>query len=233
MNASKIQAHDFLKKAHWVIITLGSSFSYRLTEQATFLQGSGPHREVSNCHRAPAQWFKKRLMPVEETAALLDEMIHRLRLFNMDIRIIFTISPVRHIRDGVVENNRSKARLIEVVHALLDKYDHIYYFPAYEIVIDVLRDYRFYDIDMVHPNYLATTYVWEQFSRHFIQEETRDIMEEVSKLTTARRHQAFHPDTKAHRQFLNHQLERAKQLGKQYPFLDLRDEILYFSGASV
>jgi len=160
INQSQNEAHAFLKEADWVIITLGSSFVYRLADKAalhtkTNVAGDG----VANCHKAPAQTFTKHLSSIEETVTALDGTLHRLWQFNPGLKIIFTISPVRHLRDGVVENNRSKARLIEAVHHVVNKFDRLYYFAAYELVIDVLRDYRFYDIDLAHPNYAATQFV--------------------------------------------------------------------------
>jgi hypothetical protein len=154
INASQLQAHAFLRSADWLLITLGSAFSYVLKKE---------QMPVANCHRAPADWFSKKLLPVEEILSAFDEVIYRLLEFNPSLKIVFTVSPVRHIRDGVIENNRSKARLIEAVHHFANKFGRIYYFPAYELVIDVLRDYRFYDRDMVHPNYQATGFVLEKF----------------------------------------------------------------------
>jgi hypothetical protein len=236
INESQNSAHQFLKDADWIFITLGSSFSYRLTEQAgveTAAPLSTPWKgvgsEVANCHRAPAQWFHKHLMTIEETGVVLDNCIYQLLQFNPKLKIIFTISPVRHIRDGVVDNNRSKARLIEVVHHLVNKFDKLYYFPAYELVIDVLRDYRFYDIDMVHPNYAATEFVLEKFVQYCIDLSSQQLMEEVKKLVTARKHKPFQPETKSHRQFLMSNYEKAKTLQEKYPFLDLKKELTYFS----
>lgn len=225
INRSQQQAHDFLKQADWLIITLGSSFSYHVT------QGQAANLPVANCHRAPGQWFRKHLMTIEETSSVLDGCLHQLWQFNRNIKVIFTVSPVRHIRDGVTENNRSKARLIEVVHHLVNKFDNIYYFPAYELVIDVLRDYRFYDIDMVHPNYAATDFVLEKFVQHYIDEPSQALMQEIKKIVTARRHKPFQPSTMAHQQFLRAHLEKARSLQQQYPFIDLRDELQYFGSA--
>lgn len=228
INRSQQQAHEFLKNADWLIITLGSSFSYRLTPQsASTLYGAG----VANCHRAPGQWFRKHMMTIEEINAELDGCIHQLWQFNRNLKIIFTVSPVRHIRDGVIENNRSKSRLIEVVHHLAGKFDNIYYFPAYELVIDVLRDYRFYDIDMVHPNYAATEFVLEKFVQHFIDESSQALMQDIKKIVTARKHKAFQPETQAHKQFLQTHFEKAKALQDTHPYLDLREEISYFGSA--
>lgn len=224
INRSQQRAHAFLKEAKWLVITLGSAFSYRLTGR-----GDLDPMTVANCHRAPAQTFSKHLMSIEEITAALDNAIHRLFLFNPKLHIIFTISPVRHIRDGVVENNRSKARLIESVHQLVGKFERLWYFPAYELVIDVLRDYRFYDIDLVHPNYAGTRFVMEQFTRHFIDEPSRKLMEEIEKIVTARKHKPFQPATEAHKHFLMEHRRKTGELARQYPFLDLTEELAYFS----
>lgn len=224
INESQIKAHHFLKKADWLLITLGSSFSYHLTD------GPAPHSEgVANCHRAPAQWFDKHMMTIEEINIVLDNCIHQLFLFNPSIKIIFTVSPVRHIRDGVTENNRSKARLIEVVHHLVNKFDRIYYFPAYELVIDVLRDYRFYDIDMVHPNYQATQFVLEKFMQYFINDESQKLAEEIQKIVMARKHKPFQPSTDAHKKFLQSNYEKTMAIQRKFPYLSLQEELEYFS----
>jgi len=231
VNTSQQMAHQFLKQADWIIVTLGSSFSYQLTEQAA--NAGGDPREagagVANCHRAPAQWFNKHLMTVDEIILNLDEALRQLFQLNPGLNIVFTVSPVRHIRDGVVDNNRSKARLIEVVHQLVSKYDNLNYFPAYELVIDVLRDYRFFDTDLVHPNYMATEFVLEKFAESFIDEPTQKLMQEIKSLVTARKHKAFQPDTTAHQQFLRTYFEKAKMLKEKYSFLDLDEEIKYFN----
>jgi hypothetical protein len=228
INASQQQAHAFLKQADWLIITLGSSFSYRLSAEGA-AQSVSNEIAVANCHRAPAQWFQKHLMHIEEINTALDNCIHQLFHFNKKLRIIFTISPVRHIRDGVTENNRSKARLIEVVHHLVNKFDRLHYFPAYELVIDVLRDYRFYDIDMAHPNFAATQFVLEQFSKHCISSNSLALLEQVQQIVTACKHKPFQPATQAHQQFLKTHLEKALRLQQQYPNLNLQEEINCFS----
>ncbi len=228
INSSQQTAHDFLKKADWLIITLGSSFTYKLTgaaDKASYVTGEG----VANCHRAPSQWFDKTMLGIPQIITLLEETMDRLFAFNKKLKIIFTVSPVRHIRDGVVENNRSKARLIESVHHIISKYPATHYFPAYELVIDVLRDYRFYDIDLVHPNYPATEFVLEKFAASCIDEASQQLMQEVRKIVIARKHRPFQPETKAHQQFLINHFEKAKLLQEKYPFLDLKEELVYFS----
>lgn len=238
INASQNEAHQFLKEADWLIITLGSSFSYRLTETSVNNSKSskaapserGLTRSVANCHRAPAQWFQKHLLTIDETVSGLDNAIHQLFRFNPKLNIIFTISPVRHIRDGVVANNRSKARLLEAVHHLVDKFDKLYYFPAYELVIDVLRDYRFYDVDLVHPNYAATGFVLEHFLKTHTSNDTLKLVEALKKIIIARKHKPQHPATTAHQNFLKAQLQKVIALQQQYRYLNLQEEIAYFSG---
>ena len=230
INESQQQAHDFLKQAEWLVITLGSSFSYRLTGEA-HKASSTAGQGVANCHRAPSQWFTKYMLTVDEIISLLDSTYHRLKEFNPALKIVFTISPVRHIRDGVIDNNRSKARLIEAVHLMVSHYPGLFYFPAYELVIDVLRDYRFYDIDMVHPNYPATEFVMEKFRETFIDEESQQLMEDVKKIVIARKHRPFQPETNAHKEFLKRHLEKSEELQSKYSFLDLKEEINYFASA--
>jgi hypothetical protein len=229
INESQEEAHNFLKNADWLIITLGSAFSYRLTGEA-ILTSLQKNDGVANCHRAPSQWFTKHLLPIDEIIALLDTTYHRLQQFNAGFKIVFTISPVRHIRDGVMENNRSKARLIEAVHHLVNEFPDIYYFPAYELVIDVLRDYRFYDIDMVHPNYPATEFVMEKFRESFIDEQSQQLMDDIKKIVIAKKHKAFQPTTNAHKAFLKTHLAKTKELQSKFSFLDLTEEIEYFNG---
>lgn len=223
INAAQVNAHGFLKNADWLIITLGSAFSYKLVEQR--------YQAVANCHRAPAQWFQKHLSTLDEIIARLDNTIHQLFHFNPKLQIIFTISPVRHIRDGVVDNNRSKARLIEAVHHLVNKFDKLHYFSSYELVIDILRDYRFYAEDMVHPNYLATGFVLEHFTKTYMSEGTLSLIEELKKVAIARKHRSAHPGTEAHRKFLHSYLAKTQALQERYPYLDLQAEIAYFSEA--
>jgi hypothetical protein len=229
INASQQEAHNFLKTANWLIVTLGTSFSYRLTDQVPVpFRGGAVRGGVANNHRTPAGWFNKHLLTIEETTTMLDNCLHQLFQFNPNIKVIFTVSPVRHIRDGVIDNNRSKARLIEVVHHLVNKFDRLYYFPAYELVIDVLRDYRFYDIDMVHPNYQATSFVLDKFMRHFVDEKAQQLAEEIKKIVIARKHKPFQPSTEAHKKFLKTHLEKAQELQRKYPFLNLDEDIRYF-----
>ncbi|PQJ11606.1 GSCFA domain-containing protein [Flavipsychrobacter stenotrophus] len=220
INQSQLQAHLQIKKANHLIITLGSSFQYYLKESG---------KPVANNHRAPSQWFEKRLLSVEQITTTLKTTIEKLLTVNPGIQIIFTISPVRHIRDGVVENNRSKARLIEAVHQLCDTFSCAYYFPAYELLIDILRDYRYYDIDFVHPNFLATSYVWERVVECAMNEDTIALMKQVNEIAIAAKHRPRFPDTQAHQKFRSATLQKCMLLQEQHPQIDLTAELQYFS----
>jgi hypothetical protein len=220
INQSQQLAHTFLQKANWLLITLGSAFGYERT-------GSGV---VANCHKVPADQFQKRLFTSAEIVPVLKEQLAELRRFNPGIRIIFTISPVRHLRDGFVENNRSKAQLITAVHALCEELPGCYYFPAYELVIDDLRDYRFYAEDLVHPNYAATNYVWEKFRKATLSVDAELILEELHSLLLAYKHRPANPDSEQHRLFMRKQADRCTDLMARYPHIDLHTEYRHFTG---
>ncbi|RYD78270.1 MAG: GSCFA domain-containing protein [Sphingobacteriales bacterium] len=219
INESQKAAHRFLKEADWLLLTLGSAFVYELEN----------NQVVANCHKVPTDKFKKRLLSVDEVITTLDTLIYRLKQFNPLLKIIFTISPVRHLRDGFVENNRSKATLINAVHHLVDKFDGLFYFPAYELIIDDLRDYRFFAEDMVHPNYAATNYVWEKFVAACIDEPSQLLMKEINIVNAAKNHKAFNPASAAHKKFLQTNLSKAKRIAAAHNYIDMSEEIKYFA----
>lgn len=224
INDSVSAAHVFLQEADWVMVTLGSAFVYETTARV--------HAEekmiVANCHKVPADRFNRRLTSVEEVKAALQKMTDSVKAINPAAAFIFTISPVRHLREGFVENNRSKAILIQAVHDLTDGKE-FFYFPSYELVIDDLRDYRFYAEDLAHPNYAATNYVWEKFTAACMTPEALKLMAEVNEINAARSHKPFHAESAAHRQFLNLYLDKVRQLKAAHPHLDLSEEEAYFS----
>ncbi len=225
INESISHAHDYLKEADYLMITLGSAWVYTLTKNAS---NAKLHSVVANNHKAPADWFSKKLLTVPDTLSVLDNVLHRLFLFNPKLQIIFTISPVRHLREGVIENNRSKAVLIQTVHHLVDKFNKLYYFPAYELVIDDLRDYRFYAEDLVHPNYQATQYVWEKLIAACMNEETQMLMKEIAEINRAYQHKPFNPDSNMHKIFLENYFNKTRILIEKYPSLDLQKELRFF-----
>jgi hypothetical protein len=228
INNSTVQANEYLKEADYLMITLGSAWVYTLTEKAA---NAKVGTVAANNHKAPADWFHRRLMTTEEVLQTLDNILYRLFHFNSKLKIIFTMSPVRHLREGVVENNRSKAVLIQAVHHLVDKFDRLYYFPAYELVIDDLRDYRFYAEDLVHPNYFATQYVWEKFVDACVDEKSKALMEEIHSINLAYQHKAFNPSSEQHKKFLASFYEKTKTLQEQHTYLNFRTELEYFKSS--
>jgi len=231
INGSQANAHAFLKKADWLLITLGSAFVYELPSPLG--AGFGVRSVVANCHKVPTDKFTKRLLPVGEITDGLEYMIEKLAAFNESVKIIFTISPVRHLRDGFVENNRSKATLIQAVHHLVEKNNACFYFPAYELVIDDLRDYRFFAEDMVHPNYAATNYVWEKFTATCIDEPAQLLMKDIALIAAAKNHKPFNPTSEQHKKFLKTNLEKVKKLQQQYPYINFEDEEACFSSNKI
>lgn len=225
INQSTQRAHEWLKHADHLLITLGSAWLYTLTGSAA---NAKPGAVAANNHKAPADWFRKRLMDPGEVYELLAATVAKLWSFNPSLQVIFTISPVRHLREGAVENNRSKASLIHAVHRLVEEYYNAYYFPAYELVIDDLRDYRFYAEDLVHPNYQATRYVWEKFTGVCMNEDTRTLMKEIAEIQLAFQHKPFNPSTSQHRAFLENYLSKTSHLQEKHANLDLSAEIGYF-----
>ena len=219
INASQSAAHGFLKNADWVLLTLGSAFVYELENKQV----------VANCHKVPTDKFKKRVLAIDEVVTVLENLLLNLKAFNPKLKIIFTISPVRHLRDGFIENNRSKAILINSVHHVVDKYEHAFYFPSYELIIDDLRDYRFYAEDMVHPNYAATNYVWEKFVSTCIDPSSQLLMREINTINAARHHKPFNPASQAHQKFLKINLAKIEKLKEQFPYLNFEEEILFFN----
>lgn len=226
INDSQQQAHSFLKSADWLLVTLGSAFVYELYSPGG--EDLELRSVVANCHKVPADKFNKRLLAVDEVSNALQAMIEKTIAFNPGFKLIFTISPVRHLRDGFVENNRSKATLIHAVHQLVEKNNTCFYFPAYELIIDDLRDYRFYAEDMVHPNYAATNYVWEKFITTCIDESSQQLMKEIAVIVAAKNHKPFNPTSEQHKKFLQTNLVKVKKLAAAHPYINFKDEAAFF-----
>jgi hypothetical protein len=218
INQSQRVAHQFLKQADWIMITLGSAFAYKHTGAV-----------VANCHKIPIDKFEKKLLSVDEVISTLDTLMHRVKNFNPNAKFIFTISPVRHLRDGFVENNRSKATLIQAVHHMVDKFEGLFYFPAYELIIDDLRDYRFFAEDLAHPNYAATNYVWEKMKACCIHEDALAIMENINELNAAMAHKPFNETSAAHIAFKQKYLQKAKALQVQLPYVNFDAYLAHFN----
>ncbi len=225
INRSQEKANKFIKEADWILLTLGSAFVY---EKNSTENAEDIITVVANCHKVPADKFNRQLLDTVEIKNVLTSMMKEVKKINPAVNFIFTISPVRHLREGFIENNRSKAALIQAVHSLTNDID-VFYFPAYELVIDDLRDYRFYAEDMVHPNYAATNYVWEKFIATCIDEPSQQLMKEIAVIVAAKNHKAFNPTSEQHQKFLQANFEQVKRIKERYPYINLNEEATFFS----
>ncbi len=213
------QENSALKKeiAHFnnsqtLIITIGTAWVYEFNETKKI---------VANCHKIPAANFTKRLLSIDEITNAYRPILEQLKHFN----IIFTISPVRHSKDGLHANNLSKATLHLAINQLTQQFKNCNYFPAYEIVIDELRDYRFFKDDLVHPTDLAINYVWKKFSATYFDEETILLNEAILKLIQSVSHRPFNPKSEAHEKFTKALKETLINIQTDCPFIDFSEEI--------
>jgi hypothetical protein len=211
-------SHSRINTIQCLIITFGTAWIYKIAESGKL---------VSNCHKIPASFFKRELVKIDDILPVYKKIIDRLIRVNPSIRIIFTVSPIRHWKDGPVQNTVSKSILILTIHELFKSFNCIEYFPAYEIALDDLRDYRYYEEDMIHPNSQMTGYIWDKFCHTYFEDETFEIMKEIGKLKNALKHKPFRPGTAKHIEFLNNQLDLVRRLKQKYPCLNFSDEENY------
>lgn len=202
-----------------IIITLGTSWVYRNIESKEI---------VANCHKVPQKQFTKELLSIHQTEESLQSIISLIHSVNPNCNFIFTVSPVRHIKDGFAENTLSKAHLIAAIHSVLNQKfstslelttQNNIYFPAYEIMMDELRDYRFYAEDMLHPNQTAIDYIWIQFFENYVSESVFGLMNEICSIQKGLQHRPFNPNTESHQKFLNQLDLKIKAIKNQYPFI--------------
>jgi len=207
LNQASALINTALKSSTHIIITLGTSWVYRFLASGKI---------VANCHKVPQHKFKKELLPITEINKSLSSIISLVRKVNPNINFIFTISPVRHLRDGFIENQQSKSHLISALHQIIKNQKNIFYFPSYEIMMDELRDYRFYKEDMIHPNQIAINYIWEKFYENWLSDEAIDLKKQVIKIQRGLEHKPFNTDSNEYREFLSSLQKKIKALKKKY-----------------
>ncbi|APY10245.1 GSCFA domain-containing protein [Seonamhaeicola sp. S2-3] len=193
-----------------VVITLGTAWVYRHIKTKAV---------VANCHKVPQKEFKKELLLIDTISDSLQNIVDLIRSVNTNASIIFTVSPVRHLKDGFVENTLSKSLLISAIHQVIEARKNLHYFPSYEIMMDELRDYRFYNEDMIHPNPTAINYIWEKFKLVWFTEEVYKIMDEVDVIQKGLQHKPFNPNSEAHLQFLQKLEKKKAQLSLKVPHI--------------
>lgn len=216
LNDQKTTAFDYIKNLDILFITLGTANAFKHIDQ---------NRVVANCHKVPNHHFERIEISSSEIILELENAISSLRAVNSNIKVVFTVSPVRHLRDGLINNQLSKSKLIQSVHHLVKTIDDVFYFPSYELIMDDLRDYRFYEDDMLHVNQTGLHYVWEYFKQTFFEEPTIRLLNTISKLSKDLSHKAFHPNSEQHQNFLKQLHMRIDKLTAEHPYLNYDTEI--------
>lgn len=211
MNAAIDKARLFLKTTNRLFLTYGSATVYQLKTTGAI---------VANCHKAPPQYFHRKRLSTSEIVATFLPIFEKLSTQCVDLQIILTVSPIRHLRDGMIENNLSKATLLLAADALAQQFSNVTYFPAYELVMDDLRDYRFFERDMMHPTAQAVDYIWDYFSHTYFSEATKNILQEVEKINAMQAHRPIKGvDTEGVKKFQERLALKIKDLERRFPFL--------------
>ena len=213
------KASKNIQDTNYLFITFGTAWIYELIETDQI---------VSNCHKVPNKNFRKKILSVDEIYNVYKDIVDKIKLFNKDIKIIFTISPVRHLKDGFEENFLSKSVLRVAIDKILKNTNSTFYFPAYEIMADDLRDYRFYNDDMVHPSNEAVEYIFDIFKQSFFNKETISVINKVNKFLKAKEHRPFNPMSNEFKQFKLSVLKEIEEFEEKYEYIDLDSEKSYF-----
>lgn len=204
VNRKLEEAQAHLMKAKWIVVSLGTSWVFRDKET---------QKMVSNCHKLPAARFERVFLPVEQSYQYLSEIVQQ----HPEKRFIFTISPLRHLKDGLHENQLSKAALLLAVDQVCKQFGNAYYFPAYEILLDELRDYRFFKEDMVHPTEQAVRYIWERFVGFAIDPKEESAMKAAAELKQMLQHRPVFPESEAFKKFELMKEEKISGLKRDFP----------------
>ena len=207
LNEAIKSANQQIKEATHIIITLGTAWSYRFIET---------DKIVANCHKISQKKFQKQIQTVKSIIESLEAIIELIKSVNPKVSILFTVSPVRHLRDGFVENAQSKSHLISAIHQIVEPRHNIYYFPSFEIMMDELRDYRFYAEDMLHPNQTAVDYIWQRFQEVWISSDVIETMAEVDNIQKGLNHKPFNQESQQHQDFLRKLEIKKNNLSKLY-----------------
>jgi len=211
ITATQNKLYAYLKETDLLIITFGTAFVYKHKLNNTI---------VANCHKQPSNEFEKTLLSVNDITSDYLKLISQLKALNPNIKILFTVSPVKYLKDGVEENSLSKATLLLAANTLAQE-QNCSYFPAYELVNDDLRDYRFYKEDMAHPNNQAINYIWEKFTDTFFSDETKQLNKELLSIHQAENHKLLFPESDEAKMFQSNLTRKKEELKKKFPFLEI------------
>ena len=215
INDRLTKATGELRTLDLLVITWGTAWVYRYTRENIV---------VSNCHKIPSQEFERSRLSVEDIVKEYLVLIGRLREINPGLRILFTVSPIRHWKDGAHGNQLSKATLLLAIDRLREELQHVYYFPAYEIVLDELRDYRFYADDMLHMSGFTVDYIWERFLYSFISPEVLGLMNQIGRVNKGVAHRPFDPQSEEYHRLVKKMLAEIAMISRSYPMIDFSEE---------
>ena len=215
INDRLTKATGELRTLDLLVITWGTAWVYK---------HMGENMIVSNCHKIPSQEFERSRLSVEDIVREYLVLIERLREINPGLRILFTVSPIRHWKDGAHGNQLSKATLLLAIDRLREEIQHVYYFPAYEIVLDELRDYRFYAEDMLHVSGFTVDYIWERFLYSFISPEVFGLMNQIGRINKGVAHRPFEPQSEEYQRLVKKMLAEIAMISRSYPMIDFSEE---------
>jgi len=203
------ELRSLLSKASHVFLTWGSSYIYEKQPEGLV---------VANCHKQPGSHFKKRLLTLTEMKLAFSTFYAAMIRHQPTVHIVLTVSPVRHLKDGIPENQLSKSLLRILCHDLAETHAQVSYFPSYEWMIDDLRDYRFYKSDLIHPSEVAEEYIWQEFQKVYFDQNTQSLWARIKRIQTSLAHKPFQPESMSHQTFLCNLLHEMEELKPQVDF---------------
>ncbi|QSS97671.1 GSCFA domain-containing protein [Psychroflexus sp. ALD_RP9] len=212
LEASAEVLRQAVHNSNLIFISLGTAWFYSRQINSAF---------VANCHKIPSKQFTKQLSTVGDLKEELRALTGLIKSVNTSCNLVFTVSPVKHLKDGLVENSRSKAHLIAALHEFIDESEHdLMYFPSFELLVDELRDYRFYNADLAHPSSSAIKFIWEKFKSVYINQSTLEIMNQVEVVQKGLHHKAFNPQSEAHQKFMANLEVKISKLKQRFPHMN-------------
>ena len=216
INDGILTVAESLSKTDWLVVTWGTAYVYYLKQEGMI---------VGNCHKQSEKLFTRKRLETNEIVEAWKYLFDDLRVLNPRLKVLFTISPIRHAKDGMHGNQLSKSVLLLAVDELCRTCSDCFYFPSYEILMDELRDYRFYADDMLHPSAKAVEYIWKCFCQCYFNKETREIMNEWESINKALEHKPFNPDSEAYRKFLSQIVLKIAQIKEKFPYLEVQKDL--------
>lgn len=217
INTKRIEATKSLKESDIYFITFGTSYIYSRKDN---------NQIVANCHKFPASYFNRRRLDTDEIVSSWETLINKIKTINSEAKFLFTVSPIRHWKDGAHNNQLSKSILLLAIDKLKEIFPDIHYFPSYEIVLDELRDYRFYAKDMLHPNEIAIEYIWERFSDTYHSVETKSIIKQWNNIRQAIEHRPFNAEGNDYKHFLRQTLLKLNDFKSRYPYFECEKDVI-------